>query len=326
LTDSLHIRQYAAPDRVVWDEFVRHGKGGTFLFERDYMEYHHDRFQDASLVVMRGDKMVALMPANRVDASAIDSHGGLTYGGLVVGREAILAEVVEIFGRLLEHLSAQGVTELRYRRIPAFYDSVPNDEIAYIAFALEARRPRTGAGVVVRLADRLPYDNRRARNLRKAARSSLRITEGDLAGFWHDVLEPRLAIRHGAKPVHSLDEIEQLAQRFPDNIRQYTVVADGRTVAGATIYETPSVARSQYIAGIEEGLRTAALDFLVDWLLEERYATKGFFDFGTSNAVDGETIRGGLLGWKEGFGGRLYVQEFYTFKTDGFAALARSIT
>ncbi|MEP7158354.1 MAG: GNAT family N-acetyltransferase [Chloroflexota bacterium] len=324
MTDRRHVREYGPEDRRAWDDFVRSGKCSSFLHERGYMEYHRERFRDASLVVLDGDQLIAVMPANQVDSKSVDSHGGLTYGGLVVRRGADFAEVVEIFGQLLEYLASKGVTDLRYRRIPTFYEAVPNDEIAHCAFVLEALRPRMAAGVVIALSDRLPYDSRRARNLRRARRGGLRIIEGDLATFWKEVLEPRLASRHGATPVHSLGEIEQLAHSFPDNIRQYTVLHDGRAVAGATIYETPLVARAQYIAGTDEGLRGAALDFLFAWLLEERYTTKRYFDLGTSNTSDGQ-ISGGLLAWKEGFGGRVYVQDFYDFKTSGSAALAGSI-
>ena len=46
------------------------------------MEYHKERFEDFSLLVFDKVKLVAVLPANRVD-NKVYSHQGLTYGGLV---------------------------------------------------------------------------------------------------------------------------------------------------------------------------------------------------------------------------------------------------
>jgi hypothetical protein len=44
----------------LWNEFVAHAKNATFLFHRDFMEYHSDRFEDYSLLIFDGkDNKVA---------------------------------------------------------------------------------------------------------------------------------------------------------------------------------------------------------------------------------------------------------------------------
>ena len=43
-----------------WNEFVKHAKNATFLFHRDFMEYHSSRFQDFSLLIYRKNKLVAV--------------------------------------------------------------------------------------------------------------------------------------------------------------------------------------------------------------------------------------------------------------------------
>ena len=45
--------------------FLDTPKNATFLFRRDYMDYHRDRFADHSLMIFRGEKLAALLPANR---------------------------------------------------------------------------------------------------------------------------------------------------------------------------------------------------------------------------------------------------------------------
>ena len=51
--------------RAPWDTFVQESKNGTFLFVRDYMDYHRDRFQDCSLLVYRDAEAPRPVSANR---------------------------------------------------------------------------------------------------------------------------------------------------------------------------------------------------------------------------------------------------------------------
>jgi hypothetical protein len=317
---ELSAAAYTASDRAAWDEFVATGKNASFMFMRDYMEYHGDRFVDASVVIRRGETVQAVLPATSSDESTVVSHGGLTYGGLVVGRDASLNEVVESFGALLEHLAGESASTLIYKRIPGFYNSLPDSEIDHLAFLLGARTERLDVTAVVTQLDRLPRNNRRRRGERKAGQAGVEVREGLFDRFWNDVLEPRLADRYAAKPVHSLAEILVLAGRFPRSIRQYTVHVGDTVVAGATIYETPIVAKAQYIASTETGREIGALDFLFQWLLDERYQDRRFFDLGTSNNADG-TINRTLFEWKEGFGARSYSFPTYAFDTESYRKL-----
>jgi hypothetical protein len=314
MTDWL-VRPYEAADAPIWDAFVRAGKNSTFLFCRGYMDYHSDRFEDRSLMVYRGTSLEALLPANRHDDTTVASHGGLTYGGLVVRREAPLFEVLGCLQAILRSLSEQGVTQLLYRRIPSFYSTLPDDEISYATWLLDAPRYRTDTSAVIVQADRLPFDQRRRRALSKANRAGMTVSEGDFESFWRTVLEPRLASRHGVRPVHTLDEIRLLASRFPEEIRQFCVFSGAVNVAGVTIYETPTVAHAQYIASTDEGRASGALELLFSWLIDERYRDKHHVDFGTSNENEGRTVNAGLLTWKEGFGARIWTHEFYRIAT-----------
>ena len=52
--DKITIVRYDAAQRVLWDDFVENARNATFLFKRDYMDYHADRFADHSLIVRKG--------------------------------------------------------------------------------------------------------------------------------------------------------------------------------------------------------------------------------------------------------------------------------
>ena len=77
------VRRYSSEYFELWNAFISIAKNATFLFHRDFMEYHSDRFQDFSLLVFEGEKLMSVLPANRV-GDTVFSHQGLTYGGLVL--------------------------------------------------------------------------------------------------------------------------------------------------------------------------------------------------------------------------------------------------
>ena len=87
------IIPYSINKREVWNRFVEESKQGTFLLDRNFMDYHADRFFDCSLLVynddvieteLNDDSLVALFPANWAEEDrTVYSHQGLTYGGLI---------------------------------------------------------------------------------------------------------------------------------------------------------------------------------------------------------------------------------------------------
>src|SRR6476620_2629490 len=79
-TSDWYARPYRSDDKAEWDSHVARSRAPHFLFYRDYMDYHADRFADASLLLYDRHSLIALLPANR-DGNVIRSHGGLTFGG-----------------------------------------------------------------------------------------------------------------------------------------------------------------------------------------------------------------------------------------------------
>ena len=52
----INIVKYSSEKRNEWNEFLCESKNGLFLFDRDYMEYHSDRFVDFSLMIYKRDE------------------------------------------------------------------------------------------------------------------------------------------------------------------------------------------------------------------------------------------------------------------------------
>ena len=61
------IQKYSNEHYKEWNNFVANAKNATFLFHRDFMEYHQDRFEDYSLLIFDdSQELIAVLPANRI--------------------------------------------------------------------------------------------------------------------------------------------------------------------------------------------------------------------------------------------------------------------
>ena len=140
---------------------------------------------------------------------------------------------------------------------------------------------------------------------------NLTVCESDsLDEFW-TILEQNLKENHQAVATHSLSEIEYLRDKFRRNIRLFCTLSDDKVVAGCVIFETDTVAHTQYISASEEGKENGALDFLFDHLINNVFDRKRYFDFGTSTEDNGHFLNEGLISQKEGFGARGVVYDTY---------------
>src|SRR4051794_22681462 len=134
----MRVEPYGAERRGEWNDFATRAKNGVFLFHRDYMEYHADRFDDASLLVFDDDALVALLPGNVRERTYV-SHGGLTYGGFIVDARMRTATMLAVFEATLRHLAGRGIDEWIYKPLPHIYHSMPAEEDLYALFRAGAQ-------------------------------------------------------------------------------------------------------------------------------------------------------------------------------------------
>ena len=103
MDDSWEIRRYDKSGKTEWDAFVRCSRNGTFLFLRDYMDYHADRFHDSSLMAYHGGRLCALLPAH-CEGKLFCSHRGLTYGGIVTDERMTARLMLELFEEVIRFI------------------------------------------------------------------------------------------------------------------------------------------------------------------------------------------------------------------------------
>lgn len=315
------VRLYNDTDFDLWNEFITKAKNATFLFHRNFMEYHKDRFDDYSMMVFCNDKLVSVIPANRVE-DRVYSHQGLTYGGFVLDKKIKLGEVIEIAKTVVKFLFENKIYKFQLKLIPSIYNDYFSEEIEYCMFLMQSKLIRRDCLSVIDLSKGIVFSKDRKSGIAKGEKNNLKVLEeDDVTIFWNKILIPNLQKKHNAFPTHTLEEIKRLKVQFPDSIRQFNVYKNDQIVAGTLIFETKTTAHSQYISGNEDKNKLGSLDILHHHLIKNIFVKKIFFDLGTSHEENGSKINEGLLYWKESFGAKTTVQNFYEVETSNYKIL-----
>jgi hypothetical protein len=307
----MEIKQYKDDYKSQWDTLVRESKNGTFLHYRDFIEYHGDRFEDDSLLFFEKGKLLSVIPGHIRD-DKFYSHAGLTYGGFILPVSIHSTQVLKMFSLLINHLKEQNIKQLVYKAIPHIYHKQPAEEDLYALFCNDAKLETRNISSTILLSDKIPYNTLRKRMINKAIKNGLQIDESsDFGTFW-GILQNNLKEKYNTTPVHTLQEISYLSQKFQEEIKLYTVKdPNKKIVAGSVVFLTPTVVHIQYIAANEDGMEAGAIDLLVDYIIN-KYPDKKYFDYGISTENGGTYLNENLISQKEGFGARATVYDIYS--------------
>ncbi len=309
----LTLRRYCASDIALWEGCVSGSRNGTFLFHRGYMDYHADRFADHSLLFFSAKgALLAVLPANEgVSADGLRtlySHQGLTYGGFVLSPHATMDDVLAMLTLTIAYLRDNGFHTLIYKSMPTIYHEYPSEEDEYALWRYGAQLSACNISSAVQLWNdsyTIPLQYRRRRGVTKAQQRGYCVnTTTDLRRFY-DIMTVNLRERYHTTPVHTLEEMQLLMSRFPENIVCYVAQRDGVAEAGVIIYHCRHTAHAQYIQSSPQGKADGALDLLITHLIAH-YKTLGYryFDLGISNEQGGHVLNTGLIAQKEGFAAR----------------------
>ncbi|EKB48730.1 hypothetical protein B879_02689 [Cecembia lonarensis LW9] len=276
---------------------------GTFLHRREFMEYHGDRFEDASLVIYNEDFPVAILPAEK-EENSIFSHRGLTYAGWILIDGLGLKDIQGIIKHTKAFYQNQGIERLEIRMVPDFFAKESQKDLKLAVQICGGESVFTA----VHHCTSLPYrvtDRGKKWGRKKAIEKGLEIrASSDLKSFWEKILVPNLEKQHGVKPAHSLQEIQYLKSVFPDHIRFFAVFSGDEMLGGALIFSTDTSAHLQYTAALPLGKKQRCLDYLLSHLIEEEFSDKSFFNMGVSHIPETGQTNCGLVKWKESFGGK----------------------
>lgn len=305
------VKRYCSDDFALWNDFISQANNATFLFDRNFMEYHADRFQDFSLLIFEEDILQAVVPANFKD-DTFYSHQGLTYGGFVFANEFPLEEVQAVVSETFIFLQQQAFVKCEIKSMLPFYAPDFHAEIQQVLSDKQAKITAQKMNLAIDFRTEYSISKSKLKHYRRLQSEGLVVKkEADCTVFWQEVLEPLLLEKYHTKPLHSLAEINSLQSKFPNHIEQYNLYRDGEILAGITLFKSRKVVKSQYGATTENGKKFRALDYLFLYLIDSFKADYDYFDMGTVDDNSELGYNEGLLNQKKELGCSVYSQNIF---------------
>ena len=305
----IEVKRYKENDKALWNEVTKKSKNGVFLFDRDYMDYHKDKFTDHSLVLYKGNKIIALFPADENNRE-IYSHGGLTFGSLVMTLDIKATEVLEGLELIKTYYRELGFIKMTYKVVPAIFHKYPAEEDLYGLFRMNANLVRRDISSVIKINDKIKFSESKKQAVTKCEKLNIQVFENvDFTDYWKLLSE--VLAKFEKKPVHSIEEISKLKSAFAENIKLFEARSNGELLAGVVIYDFGSVVHTQYMANSQEGRKIGALDFINHKLISEVFREKEYYSFGISTENQGRELNAGLIQQKEMMGSRGIAIDFY---------------
>lgn len=302
------VEKYTAEKSILWNDFNDRSKNGLFFYNRDFLEYHANRFLDHSLIIYKKNKVIALFPANEIKEEII-SHGGLTFGSLILSFEIKATEVILILKQIKFYYAENKFAKIIYKAIPHIFHAYPSEEDLYALQIEGANIIRRDISSIIKLANKIDINENKRRLNKKCTILNIQISENSsVEDYWNLLTE--VLKKYETKPVHSLQEIKFLMNRFPDNIKLYEARSEQRILAGVVIFDFGRVVHTQYLGASDEGRKLGALDFINTFLIE-KYKDRKYYSFGISTENQGRTLNEGLIQQKENMGARGIVLDYY---------------
>lgn len=313
----IQVVKYRGEYHDIWNAFCRQAKNPIFMFQREYMEYHRDRFQDASLLFYKDERLVALLPMNQADESLL-SHGGLTFGGFVTDNNMKQSLMNECVQALLDYMRDEGIDYLVYKAIPHMYHVEPAEEDLYSIFLYGGTLEKIEASTVIDLRSPLKMPKGRKAQISRAKREGVEVRELCEPEQYEAFIELENSVlesRHNTKAVHTGKELSMLHERFPENIHLIAAILHGEMIAGTVVFEYEQLVHTQYMAADDRAREIGGLDLVIKSVIDYYSESKNYLDFGKSTENDGKVLNEGLISQKEGFGGRTNIYSTYRLKS-----------
>lgn len=306
----LTIRRYEHTDEKAWNRLVASARNGTFLFQRAYMDYHADRFNDHSLMFVLDNQLLAIMPATE-HGRQIRSHGGLTYGGLIFDHRMTTELVLQCFYCLCLYFNDLGFETLKYKPVPHIYHVKPAEEDLYAIFRCGGNLIARGPSAAIDLHN-TEMPGKKQNGAKRGLRMGLTIRKLEDPTRLIRLIDENLQTRHGAQAVHTPQEMCILTSSFRNNIEVLELVdSNDQLLGGSIVYVTTKVAHTQYMVINDAGRPLRGMDVLIMYMMDRYSKICRYLDFGISSENDGLFLNTTLMAQKEGFAGSVICYDAY---------------
>lgn len=328
---ELNIKEYREELQEKWDKFVMlDSVNGTFLQTRNFLNYHGNRYKDASLLVYKGtNTIVAVIPACVIwdgEKRIYSSHAGSTFGGIVIGEQFNNIEHIEkIIDVLEEFFREQGYQEVRFRCTGEIFAKGNTVLLQYFLY----QKGYVSYEELNCFIDFKQYHEDivsnfsagKRRDYKYALKYNMEFRKIDtiqgIAEFYR-ILCANLEKYH-TKPVHTLEELVEFSEkRLAHIVEFYGVYIKDSIIAGSMVFKFEKrVFHTQYLAADQGYLKFYPMNFLDEQLIslakEEGFR---YFSFGISTEDKGKILNKSLAKFKEGFGTQFGINRTYVKQYD----------
>ncbi len=242
--EHITVTRYTPADRAQWETFLHHCNNATMFHRQAFLDYHTPgKFEFHHLMFRAGDRLVAVLPGGFFPDRPTEfwSPVGASYGGFVAP-DLPFAMCLDIVDAFLDYGRSQGWSDAFIIPPPIIYARELNQhfeyamlyrrfgfELHYISHAIPLVRGE-------RFLD--SFDKTARKSIRKILREGiLRVEESEDYSTFYDILLENKA-RHGARPTHTLDDLERLRTLVPEHLRLLMVYAREIPIAGSLLFLT----------------------------------------------------------------------------------------
>ena len=304
------IQPYTREQESRWDRFVMEDSmNGTFLQTRKFLNYHPEgRFTDASFFVEKSGIVVAVVPGCSVDGSFI-SHLGSTFGGPVISKDFYSGNKILEIVKDIDDYIVRNFKSVKLKPTSPIFAMVPTDLLDYsLEHSGYSRHTELSCYTpIAKGVDPLENCKRECRhNFRQSEKLNLtygEIPDCEMEKFYDFLVKSKA--RYNTKPVHSLAELQNLKQRFPEEILFRGVWQDGIYLSGMMIFyfRQAKVFHFQYLAPDDSKRETnATTSLFVNAMREAAQVGCEKFSWGISTEDAGAYLNENLYRFKESFG------------------------
>ena len=307
----LTIKRLTKKKYVAWDCFVKKANNGTIFHLRQFLSYHPaDRFIDHSIEFYKNNTLVSVFPAAESILNGerfLVSHPGATVGSFVTPENLSISNSIKLVKTLVHYAKENEFGGIRLTLPPLFYHNRASNYLDYSLLKNGFdyhKREVTSTLYIEQNEDSIlkKFRPSHGRAVRKAEKLGVEVKRTNQIEKFFSILKENLKIRHGTKPTHTLDEIYNLIEIFPESINVFGAFYKGQMIAGVLNFIVKDdVALAFYISHKEEFQELRPLNLLFysifKWAVKENIKV---YDFGIFTE-QGEANMG-LGRFKENFG------------------------
>ena len=307
----LDFIRFQSHDEQIWDLFAPKTNNGTIFHLRSFLNYHpKSRFNDHSVIVRKKGNLFSLFPAAKqiVEGKKIlVSHPGATVGSFILPENLSIADSFNLVEKLIEYAKNEKFQCIRISLPPSLYQRRISNYMEYSFFKfgfVYAKREVTSILFLEETIEKtkMKFRPSHIRAIRKALENNIVVKQSKNIGDFYAILKNNLEIRHGVSPTHTLEELINLFNLFPNKIRLFAAFLDELMIAGVVTFQVNQrVLLAFYISHNERYSDLRAVNILFynifEWAIKSKFK---IFDFGIFT-VNGKPNMG-LGRFKENFG------------------------